>query len=101
MPTISMNSEPSNITWEELCKHVPGLRNVARQALELHKQYERDHPYPNWHDYEMLKRQVSHLVGWDAPKEIPGHPAWQTYAVAIDYVDCLWELGQPREIKKR
>ena len=58
------------LDWNAICLIEPRLLDLARQAAELG-------PDDRYVNYEMVKREMSDLVGWNAGKdELRSEHAW-------------------------
>jgi hypothetical protein len=68
--------------WERTCARCPrvaGLMVQARRARKMRRA--NDNP---WIQYEQFKRELSRLVGWDAPQSVPAEfRTPEVYSIAI------------------
>jgi len=77
-------------TWADILTANPKLSWVAEYAAYCCKT-RRKRNERHWWQYERMRREISHLVGWEAPGG-----SSEAYEVALMHVQRIWETGKAK-----
>ena len=84
------------LSWKQLTKIEPRLKDLERQALDAH-----ENGSVNWAAWEGVKQQLSRLCGWwcrSSDFRLTSQAAWD---LAYQHLLHCWESGQRPSAKSK